>query len=99
MGTPIPAPIAAACDVVRGTEPVAEEVDIATTEAATEEVGNEIVADVGFGVDTEGDRDDESSLLPVDMEDDRDDEDLVLAKDNDPAAAETDVAFMTVTVE
>lgn len=97
MGTPIPAPIAAACDVVRGTEPVAEEVDIATTEAATEEVGNEIVADVGFGVDTEGDRDDESLLLPVDMEDDRDDENSVLAEDNDPTA--DDIAFMTVTVE
>lgn len=97
MGTPIPAPIAAACDVVRGTEPVGEEVDTATTEAATEEVGNEILLEGGFGVETEADKDDESLLLAVDMDDDRDDVILILAEDNDatPAAA----AVMTVTVE
>lgn len=81
------------------TEPVGEEVDTATTEAATEKVGNEIVVDVGFGVDTEADRDDESLLLAVDTEDDRDDENLILAEDKDATADEIDIAFMTVTAE
>lgn len=85
--------------MVRCTEPVGEEVEAATTEAATEEVGNEIVVDVGFGVDKEADRDDESLLLAVDTEDDGDDESLILAEDNDATADEIDTAFMTVTVE
>lgn len=61
-----------------------EEVGAATAEAAIEEVANEIVVDVGCGVDTE---------------DDRDDEDLLLAAVDEAVADEVETAVMTVTVE
>jgi len=61
-----------------------EEVGAATAEAAMEEVANEIVVDVGCGVDTE---------------DDRDDEDLLLAAVDEAVADEVETAVMTVTVE
>jgi len=83
-GTPIPAPIAAAWDLVPCGEPAVEEVGAATAEAAMEEVANEIVVDVGCGVDTE---------------DDRDDEDLLLAAVDEAVADEVETAVMTVTVE
>jgi len=61
-----------------------EEVGAATAEAAIEEVANEIVVDVGCGVDTE---------------DDRDDDDLLLAAVDEAVADEVETAVMTVTVE
>jgi len=61
-----------------------EEIGAATAEAGMEEVANEIVVDVGCGVDTE---------------DDRDDEDLLLAAVDEAVADEVETAVMTVTVE
>lgn len=61
-----------------------EEVGAATAEAEMEEVANEIVVDVGCGVDTE---------------DDSDDEDLLLAAVDEAVADEVETAVMTVTVE
>lgn len=70
--------------MVRCTEPVGEKDGAATAEAAVEEVTNEIVGDVGPGVD---------------KEDDRDDEYLLLAEVDEAAADEVEIAVMTFTVE
>lgn len=85
-GMSIPGPVAASCDVVGYTDPAGEIVGTATTEVTMVEFGSEIVVDVGFGVDTEANRDDESLLLAVDTADDRNNEDLILAKDNEAIA-------------
>jgi len=70
--------------VVLFTEPVVEEVGVATAETEMEGVADEVVVDVAFGADTE---------------DDRDDEDLLLAEVDEAVADEVEIAVMTVTVE